>query len=76
MCYVFYVFLEGVVGATTNGDSLDEFRVSADKRSMREEGGGLVFACAFYLRVYTFLPLSPRIVTCSFWLVGCRSTEF
>ena len=40
MCYYFFfVFLEGVVGATTNGDSLDEFRVSAVEGSMREEGG-------------------------------------
>jgi len=40
VCYDFMYFLEGVVGATTNGDSLDEFRVSADEGSMREEEGG------------------------------------
>ena len=48
MCYYLFLYiLEGVVGATTNGDSLDEFRVSADEGSMREEGGDLVLACAF-----------------------------
>ena len=40
MCVIIFLyFLDGVVGATTNGDSLDEFRVSADEGSMREEGG-------------------------------------
>ena len=39
MCVIIFVFLDGVVGATTNGNSLDEFRVSADEWSMREEGG-------------------------------------
>ena len=43
---------------------------------MREEGGGLVFACAFYLRVYTFLPLPPRVVACPFGLLGADQPNF
>ena len=43
-------FLEGVVGATTNGDSLDEPRVSADGWSWwgRE---GFLLTVFFYLTV-------------------------